>query len=104
VQEVFAAANCPIQFETINITGEGIDDPENLKLAIDSLKRNGVGLKGAWEALNIVASTAAYAFFLSSSSTPSHSPSRNLCGLKEHCLRPTPRMATAPSTLPFASR
>ncbi|ORZ39353.1 hypothetical protein BCR44DRAFT_1246004 [Catenaria anguillulae PL171] len=47
VKSVFAAAQAPVEFDQYNVTGEtGKTDPTLLKAAVDSLKRNRVGLKG----------------------------------------------------------
>lgn len=46
VVSIFEAENVPIDWETINITG--VDSEEGVQKAVESLKRNKIGLKGIW--------------------------------------------------------
>lgn len=46
VISIFKAENIPIDWETVEISG--LDNKENVKLAVESLKRNKIGLKGIW--------------------------------------------------------
>ncbi|KAH3687485.1 hypothetical protein WICPIJ_001516 [Wickerhamomyces pijperi] len=47
VVEIFQSQRLPIDWETVNVTG-GEDSKEGVKEAVESLKRNKVGLKGIW--------------------------------------------------------
>lgn len=47
VVEIFKHENLPIEWETINVSGKD-GSKEGVKEAVDSLKRNKVGLKGIW--------------------------------------------------------
>ncbi|BGP18811.1 hypothetical protein JCM10213_003466 [Rhodosporidiobolus nylandii] len=46
VEEIFDHANVPVEFEKFNVSGETSDDAALFKRAMDSLRRNKVGLKG----------------------------------------------------------
>ncbi|GAA5974815.1 hypothetical protein JCM11641_008373 [Rhodosporidiobolus odoratus] len=46
VEEIFEHLNVPVEFEKFNISGETSDDAALFKRAMDSLRRNKVGLKG----------------------------------------------------------
>lgn len=45
VKTIFEKQNVPIDWETVNVSGMG-NDPHSVKEAVESLKRNKVGLKG----------------------------------------------------------
>ncbi|CCD23393.1 isocitrate dehydrogenase (NAD(+)) IDH1 NDAI_0B03590 [Naumovozyma dairenensis CBS 421] len=46
VVSIFKSENVPIDWETVDISG--LDHTEGVKAAVDSLKRNKIGLKGIW--------------------------------------------------------
>lgn len=46
VISIFNAENVPIDWETVDISG--LDNKKNIKLAVQSLQRNKIGLKGIW--------------------------------------------------------
>lgn len=46
VVKIFENENIPIDWETVDISG--LDNTENVQKAVESLKRNKVGLKGIW--------------------------------------------------------
>ena len=46
VKEIFEAVNAPIEWDQFNVSGMSSTGEEMFKQAMDSLKRNKVGLKG----------------------------------------------------------
>ena len=46
VKEIFEYVNAPIEWEQYNVSGMSSDGEELFKQAVESLKRNRVGLKG----------------------------------------------------------
>ena len=46
VKEIFEAVNAPIEWDQYNVSGMSSDGEELFKQALESLKRNRVGLKG----------------------------------------------------------
>ena len=48
VKTIFKAANVPVDWDEYNVSGykQGKENEQSMKAAIDSLKRNKVGLKG----------------------------------------------------------
>jgi isocitrate/isopropylmalate dehydrogenase len=46
VKEIFTALNVPVEFDQYDVSGETGGDETVFKAAMDSLKRNKVGLKG----------------------------------------------------------
>ena len=48
VKEIFTALNVPVEFDQYNVSGETGGDEKVFKAAMDSLKRNKVGLKGQY--------------------------------------------------------
>lgn len=47
VKEIFEAVNAPIEWDQFNVSGMSSTGEDLFKQAMDSLKRNKVGLKGA---------------------------------------------------------
>ena len=48
VKEIFEAVKVPVQWEQYDVSGETDQGEELFKQAMESLKRNKVGLKGEW--------------------------------------------------------
>ena len=46
MKEIFEYVNAPIEWEQYNVSGMSSDGEELFKQALESLKRNRVGLKG----------------------------------------------------------
>jgi isocitrate/isopropylmalate dehydrogenase len=51
VKEIFEHVNVPVKFDQYNVSGETGGDDTLFQSAMESLKRNKVGLKGASESL-----------------------------------------------------
>ena len=49
VKEIFEYVNAPIEWEQYNVSGMSSDGEVLFKQALESLKRNRVGLKGEWK-------------------------------------------------------
>ena len=53
VKEIFEYVNAPIEWEQYNVSGVSSSGEELFKQAVESLRRNRVGLKGAYIAASL---------------------------------------------------
>lgn len=71
VKEIFTALNVPVEFDQYNVSGETGGDEKVFKAAMDSLKRNKVGLKGKQAQPRPLPASAAPASYIA---CPAHTP------------------------------
>jgi isocitrate dehydrogenase len=81
VKEIFESVNAPIEWDQYDVSGMSSSGEALFKQAMESLKRNKVGLKGPSPIIPFfcIALTAVKASYLLLSPSPATSPGMSLC-------------------------